>query len=173
MKNAVYVMPALTLLALSSCDSFLAPKVACEEITLSADLPRVQERAGVECAFPEVLLWRVSHAPKVDPAWAAENGEPLDATLANAQVRVTSGVAGATLCAGLDCSPSASQIDLRVDSRGALTYELMVNLESLGLLPGPGTETTLAGVAANEIYGPGNGCEVRFNVKAKCDKAEE
>lgn len=156
-------------LALASCDLFVPPRVACDTIVLPGDLQAKAEKKGASCLW-EALSWRVSHAPRVDAAWAKENGNPSQQTLVNTPVRVTAS-AGAAVCEGSDCAaslPATTQIDVKIDKLGALTYEVLLGGEAAHLLIPNGAETTLTGTAVTEVYGPGNECFVTYSVKAKC-----
>jgi len=165
------LLAAATLLV--SCDSFVSPKIQCQDITLVATLDYTPARKGLPCSFPEALLFTVTHVPKVDALWAAENGEPSDLNLANAPVTITRGSGAIGLCAGINCAATNPQIDTKVNAKGALYYELMLNLEGAGLTVGAGGKANYLGTAAVEAYSPGNSCPVILDVATSCTDLAE
>ncbi|MBI5547463.1 MAG: hypothetical protein HY901_26575 [Deltaproteobacteria bacterium] len=165
---------AAALLLLAGCNAFVPPKVACDEISLGGEWKLKAERPGVGCAYPEVLVYQVVHAPRVDTTWAEDNGSPGDISLVSVPVKVTAGSGSILLCDGVGCDPTLPSIDSKIDTRGGLSYQLALNLErSFGVLPGPGGSASFSGVAAAEVYGPGNSCYVSIDVTIACEEATE
>ena len=159
---------------LAGCNAFVPPQVLCGEIVVTSDLQLKSARPGMACAFPDALAVTVMRAPKVDPDWAAENGEVGSLSLVGAPVEVTAGGAGVMLCPGPVCDPTASQIVTNIDSYGALSYRVLVNLEMLaGALPGPGGTSVAKGTIAMETYRPGNACTVNLELNMGCAEATE
>ncbi len=169
MKTTVPLMLLGALLALSSCDLFVPPKVACDTITLMDACSLQASGKGKSCACDD-SEWLVAHTPRVDEKWAAENGGSGNLSLAGMPVRVTS-VSG-RVCdtsEALDCLPTELQIDAHVDEMGLLTYRLW----RPGYVLAEGEKTTISGTIAVEAYGPGNDCNVRFEIAASCAEFPE
>lgn len=177
MKTTANLMLIGAMLVLSSCDLFVPPKVACDTVILTAGLSSQATRKGIPCAFGD-LAWQVAHAPKVDETWAKENGGSGNKSLAGMPVTVT-GV-GAGLCEGVpewlpedqECNVIADtteKLDTHVDSMGLLTYRTVMS----GFLVGEGEEVTISGVIVNEVYGPGNQCNIEVQVTASCATAPD
>ncbi|HEY3451487.1 MAG TPA: hypothetical protein VGK67_34330 [Myxococcales bacterium] len=154
------------MLALSSCDLFVPPPVACDKITLVWELSGQETRKGMGCAWPDPLTGQVAHSVAVDPTWAKDNngGNEL---LVGAPVRVT-GV-GAALCEGMACEATEPEINIKVDEMGRLTYGVALPPPFVG----GGKEINSTGLIVSEVYGPGNECYIEAAVKASCAEAPE
>lgn len=160
-RSALLLAAAL----LAGCDSFVPPKVLCEDITIIVGADLKAPRKGVACDFPEVLSSTVAHAPRVDPKLS---GGVSDLSLANAEVTVSRGSAAVLLCEGAACTPNQPEITATIGSKGLLRYQLQVNLEAAGVIPGPGGAVNSAAVVAVETYGPGNACPVVAEFRLSC-----
>ncbi|MBM4378663.1 MAG: hypothetical protein FJ086_05080 [Deltaproteobacteria bacterium] len=169
---------------LSGCNQFVTPRVACygvnpttrtantvPDVPLRADIQLTAPRAGVGCAFPEVVDFTLTRAPEMDPQWAASNGNPSPNDLAYAPVVINRGSAAASLCKGVDCDPTQASVDTTLSSSGAMVYRVRLNLDALGVLVGPGGTAAAEGAALTEVYGPGNACPVNFKVTTGCAQA--
>ncbi|MEN9797492.1 MAG: hypothetical protein RL653_1188 [Pseudomonadota bacterium] len=152
----------------SGCNSFVTPRVTCPDVVLAAEYSLTAERENVPCSFPEVVDFTITRAPTIDPVWAAANGNPSANDLVGAQVTINRGTAAASLCDGVDCDPANPTITTAIQSTGGMNYRVRLNLDALGSIVGPGGTNTSTGIAATEVYGPGNACNVTFRIVTSC-----
>jgi hypothetical protein len=158
----------------TGCDLAVLPPIACPTDTPpSFNLQYKSPRAGVACAFPDVLNFNVTRTPKIDATAATTSGAPTPnaSDLVNALVSINSGGTALGLCTGANCDPTLSTLQTRIDAYGSFSYTVQLNLEALGALPDPGGSATVGGVAAYEVYGPGNSCAQQFLLTAACAEA--
>lgn len=152
----------------SGCNLFVTPRVTCPDLVLAAEYQLTAARPNVPCDFPEVVDFTITRAPVIDPVWAAANGNPSTNDLVGAQVTVNRGTAAVSLCDGVDCDPANPTITTAIQATGGMNYRVRLNLDALGSFVGPGGTNVANGIAATEVYGPGNACNVTFRVSTAC-----
>ncbi len=170
--RAALLVPAVLL---AGCDSFVAPPVACDDVTVGVDYKLTSARKGEACYFPEAVLVTVSHAPKVDQSACEEDcGDVSSLSLVGSDVRVVGGSGAVFLCPGpgASCAPSANETTVTVDEQGGVVYRALIAIAEYGL-PGPGGTSSSEGVLATEFYRPGNSCPVKLKMNFECLEAPE
>ena len=166
-------LPALLSAAalLAGCNQFVTPKVTCPELILAAEYQLTAQKGVGSCAFPDVVDFTVTRTPVIDPAWATANGNPSVNDLVGAPVTVNRGSAAVSLCDGVDCDPANPTLSTTLKSNGSMTYRARLNLDAVGALVGPGGTAVSQGIAATEVYGPGNACNVTYRITTGCAQA--
>lgn len=150
---------------LAACE-VVPPPAACPAKLIEVEIVQTYRGLSFPCTFPKALYYPVTRS--LTAAVGDSEATPVTNPYGGVLVGVSSQNEAIALCPGLGCEPNARDVAVRADRRGLAQYTARLDPSVLGL-PGPGGETSVAGDAILETYGPGNACLTLMDVRLACE----